>query len=188
MQERPPEAPPAKTHSKKQGGRRLCPVQLQSNTVPGSMDGCPPNVQRASQPLHKEGQGSRRPTAHSDEDTLNRPGGSQSHSGSLHSSGYTRRQRIMVRPERNWQTRGCSTPPESAGQVNPVRPAHDTTRSAHERSRAETCARSPRLHAAKLRGEARKCMLRPKAKGDVQAPHIWCTNIQSHQERGLTRP
>jgi len=187
-QERPQEAPPAKTHSKNESGRRLRPVQQRSDTVGGSMDGCPPNVQTASQPLHDEGQGSRSPTARTDGDARNRPRAGKGRSDSLRPSGCTIRQRIMVGPERDRQTRGSSTPPESAVQVNPGRSAHDATRSAHERFRTDTCASSPRLQAATIRGEARKCMRRLQTTGDIQPPHIWRTDMQSHQERAQTRP
>jgi len=52
---RPQESPPAKNPSKNQSGRPLRPVQHRSHMVAGSVDGCPLNVQRASQPLHQGG-------------------------------------------------------------------------------------------------------------------------------------
>jgi len=152
------------------------------------MDGWPPNVQRASQLLHEEGQGSRSPTARTDEDARNRPREGKGRSDSLRPSGCTIRQQIMVGPEINRQTRGSSTPPESAGQVNPGRPAHDATRSAHERFRTDNCTSSPRRQAAMFWGEARMCMRRLEAKRDVQTPHLWRTDMQIHQERARTRP
>jgi hypothetical protein len=113
------------------------------------------HIYRASQPLYEEGQGSRSPTARTDEDARNRPRAGKGRSNSSRPSGCTIRQRIMVGLERNRQTRGSSTPPESAGQVNPGRSAHDATRSAHERFMTDTYVRSPRLQAATIRGEAR---------------------------------
>jgi len=47
---------------------------------------------------------------------------------------------------------------------------------------------SPRLQAATICGEARKRMRRLQAKGDVQPPHVWRTDMQSHQETARTRP
>jgi len=155
-QERPQEAPPAKTHSKNQGGRRLLPVQQRSDMVAGSMDGCPPNFQRASQLLHEEGQGSRRPTARTDEDARNRPRAGMGRPCSLRLCCRTIRQRIIVRHGRNRQMRGSSTPPQSASQVNPGGPAHDSTWPAHKTLRTDTCASSPRLQAATICGEACK--------------------------------
>jgi len=187
-QKRPQEAPPANTHSKTQCRRQLHPVQQRSDTVAGCMDGCPLDIQRASQPLHEEGQDSRRPTASTDEDAQNRSRAGKGHSNSLRRSCCTIRQHIIVGPERDRQTRVSSTPPQSAGQVNPGRSAQDATRSAHERFRTDTCASSPRLRAATIRGKARKRMRILPAKGDVQLPHIWCTDMQSHQERERTRP
>ena len=156
--------------------------------VPGNMDGCPPNIQRASHPLHEQGQGSRRSTAHADEDAWNRPREGKSRSNSLCPRGCTIWKQIMVGPERNRQTRGSSTPSESAGQVNPWRSAHDATSSTDERFRTDTCASRDRLQAATISGKARKHMRRLPAKGDVQPPHIWRSDMQSHQHRAQTRP
>jgi len=152
------------------------------------MDGCPPNIQRASQPLHEEGKGSRSPTARTDEDAQSRPRVGKGCSNSLRPNGRTIRQRIMVGPERDRQTRGSSTPPESAGQVNPGRSAHDATGSAHERFITDTSAISPLLQAGMIREEAPKRMRRLHATGDVQSPHVSPTDMQSHQNRARTRP
>jgi len=90
-------------------------------------------------------------------------------------------------PKEFWETRGSSTRSESAGQINSGRSAHDATRSTHERFRTDTCASSPRLQAATIRDKARKRMRRLEAKGDVQPPQVWRTDMQSHQERARMR-
>jgi len=183
MQERSQEAPPATTHSNNLSGGRLRPVQQRSDMVAGCMDTSPPNVPRASQRMRVQGHGSRCPTVCTDEDARNHPREGKGHSNTLGQSCCTILQRIMVGPNRNCQTRGCSTPPELAGQVNTGHSAHDASRPAHERLRTDSCTSSLRLQTATIRGEASRCMRGLEVKGEVQPPHIWRTNMQSDQAR-----
>jgi len=75
----------------------------------GSLDGCPSDIPRASQPMNEEGQGSRSPTAHTYEDARNHSRESKSRPDSLHSSRHVIWKRALVGPERDRQTRGPST-------------------------------------------------------------------------------
>ena len=67
----------------------------------GSLDGRPPDVQRASQPGHEEGQGSKSPIARTYENAHNHPSASKSCPDSLHSSRRTIWMRCLVGPERD---------------------------------------------------------------------------------------
>ena len=109
-QVRPQEAPPAKTHRKNQGSKRLRLIQQRSDTVAGSLDGRPPNVQRASQLVHEDGQGSRSPTAHIHQDARHRPSAGKSRPNSLRPSRRTIWNRALVGPESNRQTKRSPSP------------------------------------------------------------------------------
>jgi len=109
-QERPQEAPPAETHSQNQSRKRFRSIQQRSDTVAGSLDGCPPDVQRASQQIPEEGQGRRSPTLRTHEDARNHPRAGKSCPNSLRPSCRTIWKRALVGSERDRQTRGSSTP------------------------------------------------------------------------------
>jgi len=79
-----------------------------------SLDGCPPDVKRASQPMHEEGQGNRSPNARTHNDARNSPRVSKSCPDCLRSSRRVVWRRALVGPERDWQTRGSSTPAQWA--------------------------------------------------------------------------
>jgi len=79
-----------------------------------SLDGRPPDDQRASQPMHEGGQGSRRPIANTDEDAPNCRSASAQGPDSLCSSRRTVWQRNQVGFARDQQTRGSSTPADLA--------------------------------------------------------------------------
>jgi len=76
----------------------------------GSLDGLPPEVQRAPQPMHEECPDSSSPDARTHEDARNRPRVSKSYPDRLCSIRRIVWKRALVGPERDWQTRGSSTP------------------------------------------------------------------------------
>jgi len=80
----------------------------------GGLDGCPPDIQRASQLVYEEGRNSRSLIARTYEDARNHPRASKSCPDSLRSSLRVIWKRAIVGPERDWQTRGSSTPAQSA--------------------------------------------------------------------------
>ena len=65
----------------------------------GSLDGRPPDVQTASQPMHEEGPRSRSPMARTHDDATNHPTASKSCADSLCSSRHVIWQRALVGPE-----------------------------------------------------------------------------------------
>jgi len=80
--------------------------------MPGSLDGHLPDVQKSSQPIHKEGQGSRIPIVPTHQDTWNGPRVSVSCSDSLCSSCRAVWKRARLGPIGDLPTRESSTPPQ----------------------------------------------------------------------------
>jgi len=154
----------------------------------GNLDGRPPDVQRASQPVDKEGQGSRSPFAHTQEHTRNHLRASHRCPHSLRSSRRAIWKRGLVGPERDRQIRGSSTPAQSARYINPARPPHDANGCTYESIRAHTSARSPVRQAVTIHSEARKRVRRLPTKGSPRPPHIWLTDIQSYHQGARVRP
>jgi hypothetical protein len=145
------------SHSQNQGRKRLGPIQQRGDTVVWSRDGRPTDVQRASQSMNEKGQGSRSPTACTQEDPRNRPRAGKSVPRSLRSSGRVGCMRALVGLERDRRTRGSSTRTQSASLIKLGRPLHNANGSTYEIFRAHTCASCPGRQAARIYSEARKC-------------------------------
>jgi hypothetical protein len=154
----------------------------------GSLNGRPSDVQRASQPMHDQGQGSTSPTAHAHEDAQNHSRASKSRSDSLRSSCRVVWKRALVGRERDLQMCGPSIPAPLASLINPVRPPHDANGHAYNRIRAHTCTSSSGLQAAPIHREARKRVRRLQTQGSARPPHIWGTDMQSYQKGTQARP
>jgi hypothetical protein len=139
-QVRPQEAPPAKTHSQNQGRKRLRPIQPRGDMMAGSLHGRPADIQTTSRPVNEDGQGSRSPTARTHEDARNHPRASKSCPDRLRSSHHVKLKPALVGPVRDPQTKGTSTPAQSASWINSGRTPHDGIKRTDGRFRAPTRA------------------------------------------------
>ena len=187
-QERPQAPPPAKTHSQNHDRKRFLPIQQRGDMMAGSLDGRPPDVQRASQRMHEEGQCNRSTIARTHEDARNRPRPNTSCPDSQRSSHRAVRKHTLLEPARDHQTRGSSTPAQSACYINPVRPFHDTNGSTYERVRGHTCASSPGHQAATIHSKACKRVRRLKTEGCARPLHIWSTDMHIYHKEAQATP
>ena len=147
----------------------------------GSLDGCPPDVQRVSQPMPEAGQGRRSPIVLTQEDGRNCPWASTSCPESLRSTRPAVWKRTLVVPRqigrrenlqllRKWQAR------LTLGAL-------PTTRmGAHMRESGLTPA------PVALDAMRQQFTVRLETSGGTWPPHIWHTDMQSYHQGACARP
>jgi len=129
---RPQDTPPAKTSSEDNSQRWGHTNQHTDNTLPGSLDGCPPDVRGAVQPMHEESQGSRGHTLNLNTDRRVCSQACNSCPSVMCPSGRTIWEQALVQFQRTRQMRQPPTSPQSTSKVQPACTAHNHTGCTYE--------------------------------------------------------
>jgi len=109
----------------------------------GGLDGRPPNIQEASQPMHEDRESCRRMTPVTHRPAWGRTSMSESSPGSLHPCSRAIRNRALVGSEGRQPARRPPTTPQSKSHVNPGCTANNSGRHADARLQAHTCGGGP---------------------------------------------
>ena len=158
MQTGPQETAPAETDSKDKIREWDHRIQHTGDTLARCPDGHTPNVSRAAQPSHEEGQGSRSRTPNPYQDIRHCSGERNGCPSVMSPSGHTIWERALVGPQRSRQPRRPPTPPQSTSQVHPGLADDDPAGRTNKRVRAHTISCDIRLQTTAIHSESSKRM------------------------------
>jgi len=150
--------------------------------VPWSLDGRPPNVHGASQPIDGERESRRSTTPVSHWHTSGRTSPRESSTGSLRPGRRAVQKRALGESEGREPARRPAAPLQSSSQVNPGGTADNNERHAIERLRPHTCGGGPLRQTTTICIKAGKPVRWLQGQKVLALPYTWCIGRQSGRD------
>jgi len=145
----------------------------------GGLDGRPPNVEGASQPIHGQGGSRRNTTLVSHSNVWSCTSMCESKTKSLHPGRHAGWKHALVGSEGRLPARRPPASPDLTSQVNPGGAADDPARCAHVRLRAHTCGSGPGRQTTTIHSIASLRVWRLQVERAPRSPHTGWGSRQS---------
>ena len=148
----------------------------------GGLDGCPLNIEGASQLMHEEGESRTSMTPVTHRWALGCTSMPESRTGRLRPGCRTEQKRALVGSEERQPVTQPPATPNWESQVNPARSTDNSERHPDQKLRAHTCCGGPRCQTTMVCIRAGKRMWRLQRERALQLPYTWCTSRQSGRD------